>query len=140
MPDIVPHLRLTLDGARRILDAAHARALAMGVPQNIVVVDEGGHMLAMVRMDGAKPLSVLSAHAKAKTAASVRAPTGGAPADAELKLAMAQDLHFTNLRGGLPIVVDGACIGAIGVGSGSGDQDLEVARAGLAALAGAQAF
>ena len=141
MADIVPHLRLTLDGARRILDAAHARAVEIGVPQNIVVVDEGGHMLAMIRMDGAKPLSVLSAHAKAKTAAGRCAYRGGgAPADAELKLAMAQDLHFTNLRGGLPVIVDGACIGAIGVGSGSGDQDVDVARAGIAALAGARTF
>jgi glc operon protein GlcG len=140
MTDIVPHLKLTLAGARRILDAALARAEAMGVPQNIVVVDEGGHLLAMLRMDGAKPLSVLSAQAKARTAASIRAPSGSAPPEAELKLALAQDLAFTNLRGGLPILVDGKCLGAIGVGSGSSDQDVEVARAGLAALAGAQAF
>ncbi|MBL8701327.1 MAG: heme-binding protein [Alphaproteobacteria bacterium] len=137
MTDTVAHLKLTLAGAQRILAAAQARAQAMGVPQNIVVTDDGGHMLAMARMDGAKPLSVMSAFAKAKTAASARAPTGGAAADVELKLALAQDLHYTNLRGGLPIIVDGKCIGAIGVGSGTGDQDVEVAKAGLAALAGA---
>lgn len=140
MPDVVPHLKLTLAGAQRVLAAAQAKAEAMGVPQNIVVTDEGGHMMAMARMDGAKPLSVASAHAKAMTAASGRAPTGGAAADVEVKLALAQGLRHTNLRGGLPIVVDGRCIGAIGVGSGTGDQDVEVARAGLAALAGAQAF
>jgi glc operon protein GlcG len=140
MTDTLPHLKLTLAGAQRVLAAAQARAEAMGVPQNIVVTDEGGHMLAMARMDGAKPLSVLSAHAKAKTAASARAPTGAIAADAEIKLALAQELNFTNLRGGFPIIVDGACIGAIGVGSGSGDQDVEVAKAGLAALAGAQRF
>jgi uncharacterized protein GlcG (DUF336 family) len=140
MTDTIAHRKLTLAGAQRIVAAALAKAQAMGVPQNIVVTDEGGHMLAMVRMDGAKPLSVMSAHAKAKTAASARVPTGGAAADMELKLALAQDLNYTNLRGGLPIVLDGACIGAIGVGSGTGDQDVEVARAGIAALAGAQMF
>lgn len=138
MTDTIAHLKLTLAGAQKILAAAQARAQAMAVPQNIVVTDEGGHMLAMARMDGAKPLSIMSAFAKAKTAASARVPTGGAPADVELKLALAQDLNYTNLRGGLPIIVDGKCIGAIGVGSGTGDQDVEVAKAGLAALAGAQ--
>lgn len=140
MSDTLPHLKLSLAGAQKILAAALAKAEAMGVPQNVVITDEGGHLLAMARMDGAKPLSVLSAHAKAKTAASARAPTGAIAADAEIKLSLAQDLHFTNLRGGFPIVVDGKCIGAIGVGSGSGDQDVEVARAGLAALPGAQGF
>lgn len=138
MTDTTPHLKLTLAGAQKILAAAQARAQAMGVPQNIVITDDGGHMLAVARMDGAKHLSILSAHAKAKTAASTRMPTGYAAADAELKLAMAQDLNFTNLKGGLPIIVDGQCIGAIGVGSGTGDQDVECAKAGLAALAGAK--
>jgi len=140
MTDTMAHLKLTLAGAQKILNAALTKAAAMGVPQNIVISDDGGHMLAMARMDGAKPLSVLSAFAKAKTAASARVPTGGAAADAELKLALAQDLQFTNLRGGLPIVIEGKCIGAIGVGSGTGDQDVEVAKAGLAALPGAQSF
>ena len=140
MSDTLPHLKLTLAGAQKILAGALARAEAMGVPQNVVITDEGGHLLAMARMDGAKPLSVLSAHAKAKTAASARAPTGGIPADAEIKLSLAQDLNFTNLRGGFPVVVDGKCIGAIGVGNGTGDQDVDVAKAGLAALPGAQLF
>jgi glc operon protein GlcG len=140
MYDTLPHLKLSLGGAQKILAAALAKAEEIGVPQNVVITDDGGHLLAMARMDGAKPLSVLSAHAKAKTAASARAPTGGIAADAEIKLSLAQDMNFTNLRGGFPIVVDGKCVGAIGVGSGSGDQDVEVARAGLAALPGAQRF
>ena len=140
MPDTLAHLKLTLAGAQKILGAALAKAEAMGVPQNIVITCDGGHMLVMARMDGAKPLSVLSAFAKAKTAASARVPTGGAAAEIELKLALAQDMNYTNLRGGLPIIVDGKCIGAIGVGSGTGDQDVEVAKAGLAALQGAQGF
>ena len=138
MSDTVPHLKLTHAGARKILDGAIAKAEAMGVPQCIAVVDDGGNMLAFVRMDGAKFLSATSAINKARTAASTRAPTGGAHAEIEVKLAIATDGGFTNLKGGLPVIVDGHCVGAIGVGSGTGDQDAEVGRAALAAL-GAQA-
>jgi uncharacterized protein GlcG (DUF336 family) len=140
MADTVPHLKLTLAGAQKILAASIAKAEAMGVPQDIAIVDDGGNMLAFARMDGARVLSALSAIAKAKTAASIRNATGGVDPETALKLALAQDLNFTNLRGGLPIVVDGKCLGAIGVGSGTGEQDVECARAGLSALAGAQKF
>jgi len=56
----------------------------------------------------------------------------GVATEIELEFALAQELNYTNLRGGLPIVIEGKCIGAIGVGSGTGDQDVEVAKAGLA--------
>jgi uncharacterized protein GlcG (DUF336 family) len=137
MPDIVPHARLTAAGARRILDAAIAKAEAMGVPQCISVVDDGGHLLAFTRMDGAKVLSIDSSLRKAMTAASSRARTGGTPAEYELKLGLATQGKFVNLKGGVPIVVDGHVVGAVGVGSGTGEQDLEVAIAGVAALPGA---
>jgi uncharacterized protein GlcG (DUF336 family) len=52
----------------------------------------------------------------------------------EIKLALAAQNQATSLKGGLPIIIDGAFVGAIGVGSGTGDQDAEVARAALAAL------
>ena len=57
-----------------------------------------------------------------------------------IKLALATDGNRVNLPGGVPIIVDGHVIGGIGVGSGTGAQDLEVAKAGIAALEGAQAF
>jgi glc operon protein GlcG len=132
--DTVAHSKLTHDGALRLLAAAIAKAQSMGVPQCIAVVDDGGHMMAFVRMDGAKFMSAASALAKARTAASNRQPTGGAHAEIELKLAIATDGGFTNLKGGLPVIVNGHCIGAIGVGSGTGDQDAEVGRAALAAI------
>ncbi len=59
------------------------------------------------------------------------------PADVEMKLAIGTSGKLTNLKGGVPIAVDGMVIGGIGVGSGTGDQDLEVAKAGLAAIEGA---
>jgi uncharacterized protein GlcG (DUF336 family) len=138
MADTVPHSKLTHDGALRLIQAAMAKAQQMGVPQCIAVVDDGGNMLAFVRMDGAKFLSASSALNKARTAASTRQATGGAHAEVEIKLAIATGGGFTNLKGGLPVILNGHCVGAIGVGSGTGDQDAEVGRAALAAV-GAEA-
>ena len=104
------------------------------------VVDDGGNLLAFTRMDGAKVLSIESAIRKAETAASSRAPTGRIVGELEFRLAHATGGRLTNLKGGLPIVVEGITIGGIGVGSQTGDEDLEVARAGVAALAGAATF
>jgi len=134
MADIVPHLKLTHSGALKVLHAAIAKAKEMGVPQCIAIVDDGGNMLAFVRMDGAKVLSALSATNKAKTAASGRVPTGDLPADLGAKLSVATQGKMVNLKGGQPIVIDGKVVGGIGVGSGTGDQDNEVAHAGLRAL------
>ena len=134
MSDTVPHSKLTHQGALKLIQAAIAKAQQMGQPQCIAVVDDGGNMLAFVRMDGAKFLSATSALNKARTAASIRAPTGGAPADIEIKLAIATESGFTNLKGGLPVILNGHCVGAIGVGSGTGEQDAEVGRAALAAI------
>jgi glc operon protein GlcG len=129
-----PSTQLTLAGAHAVLHAALDKAEAMGVPQCVAVVDAGGNTMAFARMDGAKVLSELSSTTKARTAASSRAATGGIRPDAELKLALATGGMLTNLNGGLPIVVDGEVIGAVGVGSGTGEQDIEVAQAGLDAF------
>jgi glc operon protein GlcG len=134
---VARHLRLTHDGALMIIEAAVAKAQAMGVPQCIAVVDDGGNLLAFLRMDGSKFLSIDSAIRKALTAVSGRAPTGNVPADVDMKLAVATSGKLVNLKGGIPIVVDRMIIGGIGVGSGTGAQDLEVAIAGLAAIEGA---
>jgi glc operon protein GlcG len=138
MTDTVTRLALTHEGALRVLHAAVDRAAALATPQCIAVVDERGRLLAFVRMDGAKFLSVQTAQRKALTAADRRTATGGVEAGHDLKLALVTDGRLTNLKGGLPIVVDGQVLGAIGVSSGSGEEDLEVAKAGLAAIAGAK--
>jgi glc operon protein GlcG len=129
-----PTLKLTHAGALKALAGAVAKAEALGVPQNISIVDEGGNLLAFVRMDGAKLLSRETSLSKAVTAASHRQPSSRLDPKNEVKLALAAGQRLTNLEGGLPIVIDGHCIGAIGVGSGTGAQDVEVARAGLAAI------
>jgi uncharacterized protein GlcG (DUF336 family) len=140
MADTVASLKLTSDGAMRLLQAAIAKAREMKVPQCIAVVDAGGHLLAFCRMDGAFALSVDTALMKAMTAASYGIPTGGIEAGIDIKLAIATHGKRINLPGGLPVIVDGHVIGGIGVGSGTGEQDRQVANAALAALSGAKTF
>ena len=140
MADTKQTLKLTSKGAMKILQAAMEKATAMGVPQCITIVDPGGHMLAFCRMDGAFILSNDSSMKKAVTAAIYGQLTGQMDDSIALKLAIATDGKRVNLPGGVPIIVDGHVIGGIGVGSGTGAQDLEVAKAGIAALEGAQHF
>jgi glc operon protein GlcG len=124
----------------RILQAAATKAAALGVPQCISVVDPGGHLLAFTRMDGAFVQSIATSLRKAMTAASYSEPTGNIAEGIDLRLAIATEGQRINLPGGLPIIVDGHTIGGSGVGYGTGAQDLEVAKAGLAALPGARRF
>ena len=128
---------LTAAGARAVLDAALAEADRIGVPQNVAVVDVGGHLLAFGRSDGARTGSVPIAISKAVSAATRKRPTGdegGGDPVAQIRLALAAD-RVTGLAGGFPIVIDGHVAGGIGVSSGTTDDDIAVARAGLAALA-----
>jgi glc operon protein GlcG len=139
------HAKLTLEGARAVLAAAERHAIEIKVPMNIAVVDDGAHLLAFARMDGAKPASVAVSLVKARAAAMRRAPTGPAMADDQVNVALALGLasaasdHQTPVRGGLPLIVDGEVVGAIGVSAGTEDQDLDVARAGVAAFEKAKA-
>jgi len=135
-----PHLKLTHEGALCLLNAAVAKATEMNQPQCIAIVDDGCNLLAYVRMEGAKVLSEQSALRKAKTAASSRGVTGNLPAELGARLAAATNGAVTNLQGGMPIVVNGYVIGGIGVGSGTGEQDREVANYALSQLAGATVF
>lgn len=134
MTPVRPALKLTHAGALRVLDAAIEAAAAMGVPQCIAIVDEGCNLLAFVRMDGSRVLSIESATRKAMTAATTGRPTGEIAAEKALALAAATDGRMTNLLGGLPLLVEGQVVGGIGVGSGTGEQDLDVARQAVAAF------
>ena len=136
-------VQLNLAGAETILEAAKKKAAAMGLTVNIAVVDDGGHLLAFARMDGARPASATTALTKAVSAATFRQETGPMPAKGEPDLLLSLSLQnaaaasggkITTLKGGVPIVVDGQVIGAVGVGGGSGEQDVEVAKAGIQAL------
>ena len=140
MTDTVASLKLTYQGAMKLLHAAVAKATHMGVPQCISIVDTGGHLLVFARMDGAFSQSIDTSLMKARTATSYGRPTGDIPTGVDLKLAIATKGARINLPGGLPIIVDGHVIGGIGVGSGTGEQDRQVAMAALAALPGARSF
>ena len=140
MPDTTPTLKLTSEGAMKILQAAIKKANEMNVPQCISVVDSGGLLLAFFRMDGAFVMSNTSSRRKAETAAAYGIPTGDIPEGIDIKLAIVTNGERVNLPGGLPLIIEGQVVGAIGVGSGTGQQDLEVAKVGVSALDGAQNF
>jgi uncharacterized protein GlcG (DUF336 family) len=131
---------LSYEGAQVMLAAGIVKATEMKVPQCISIVDAGGHLLAFARMDGAFALSMQTSLRKAQTAASYGEPTGNIAAGVDIKLAIATEGQRINLPGGLPIIVDGRVIGAIGVGSGTGEQDREVAAAALKVIPGARQF
>ena len=131
-------VRLTLEGACRIIAGAEKQASEMKLKMNIAVVDDGGHLLAFARMDGACPASGYTAITKATTAATFRQDTGPLPKgtiapDLLLNLSLqnaaaASGGKVTTLLGGIAVTVDGQVIGGVGVGGGSGEQDAEVAR------------
>jgi glc operon protein GlcG len=134
------HPKLTLEGARAVLSTAQRRANEMRCPVNVAVVDDGAHLLVFERMDGAKLSSIAIALVKAQAAAMRRAPTGPAMTGDQvnvpltLGLATASPCDQTPIRGGVPLIVDGEVVGAIGVSAGTEDQDADIARAGAAAL------
>lgn len=136
-------VQLNLAGAETILAAGKKKAADTGLKVNIAVVDDGGHLVAFARMDGGRPASGATALTKAVSAATFRQETGSLPAKGEPDLLLSLSLpaaaaasggKLTPLKGGVPIVVDGQVIGAVGVGGGSGEQDAEVAKAGIKAL------
>jgi glc operon protein GlcG len=134
------HSKLTLEGAKAALAAAEAHAARIGVPMNIAIVDDGGHLIAFERMDGAKLSSIDIALNKAHAAAIRRQATGPARSGEEVSLLLSLGLAIgsraqqTPIRGGIPLEANGECVGAIGVSAGTEDQDTEVARAGVAAF------
>lgn len=133
-------IQLGLAGAEAVLKAAKEKAESLGVKGNIAVVDDGGHLLAFARMDGGRPASATTALAKAVSAATFRQETGPLPPKGEpdtllsLSVQNASGGKVTALKGGVPIEIDGQVVGAVGVGGGTGEQDVEVARAGVREL------
>ena len=130
---------LTHEGAMTMLGAAIAKADQIGQPQCIVIVDASGELVAEMKMTGAKFLSRKSARAKALTAASIAGPTTNIPEAVRPAIGAATQGCVTGLPGGLPIKIDGILLGGIGIGSGSGEQDIAVANAALGAI-GAEVF
>ena len=137
-------MRLNLAGAEAVVRGARAQSTAMNLKVNIAVVDDGGHLLAFARMDGARPASSYTAITKATASATLRSetrplPPGSTSPDPLLNLSVQNAAamsggKFTTLYGGIPIVVEEQVIGAVGVGGATGEQDAEIARAGVSAF------
>lgn len=132
---MITTLNISVDKAERVIEAATAEALRIGVPQNIAVVDTAGHLVAFRRMDGAKFLSIEIAIAKAVTAASSKKSTADImpatqPGQPGFGLQHFNAGRFTTLGGGFPLRAGNAVVGAIGVSSGSVAEDVVVACAG----------
>ncbi len=128
-----------LDRAKKLLAAAEYKALEIGVPMVIAVVDDGGNLVAQQRMDGALLASISLALDKAYTAVALKLPTDQAaavvtPGRELFGLNTAGNGRFIVFGGGFPIVERGVVIGAIGVSGGSVHEDMLVAKAALAAL------
>ncbi len=131
--------RLTLSDARLVLEGSEAKAREIGIDMDIAVVDDGGHLLAFIRMDKARVTSIDVAINKAFTAACARKATheysaiagAGGPA---FGIHSSNQGRFMIFGGGLPIFINGTIAGGVGCSSGSPEEDRAVAQAGIDSL------
>ena len=127
---------LDLDAVKRIAAAAEGEAQHHAWAVSIAIVDDGGHLLWLQRLDGAPPISAHIAPAKARTAALGRRESRVYEEminQGRMSFLSAPDLHGM-LEGGVPILVGGQCVGAVGVSGVKSNEDAQIARAGIAAL------
>ena len=130
---------ISLQDARRVIAGAEAKAREIGQPMDIAVVDDGGNLRAHVRMDGALIGSIAISINKAYTAIALQMQTknlvdvtqSGQPL---FGLSDSAGGRIVIFPGGIPLVRDGRVIGAVGVSSGTVEQDQEVAEAGAGAV------
>lgn len=131
--------RLDLDDANMIVAAARAKAEEIGVPVCIAVTDESGNLIAFGRMDDTKPTSVELAIDKGYSAAGVKKGTHvlgevSLPGEPAYGLSSTLGGRMVVLTGGIPVLLDGEVVGAVGVSAGSPAQDLAIAEAGVSAF------
>jgi len=137
--------RLTSGGAKTMLAAAIAKAEEFGIAVTVAIVDAGGHLLSLERMDGGRFHTVHSSTTKAVTAASNKRPTttrGAQGQDLDTLHAIGLSLaagpaRWTAMEGGFPIIVGGQCLGGIGVSGGDWRQDEDIAKAAVDAVGAA---
>ena len=127
---------LTLDDAKKIGAAAEAEALANNWPVVIAIVDDGGHLMWLQRLDGVAPISSYIAPAKAKTAAmGKRESKIYEDVINNGRFSFLSAPHIDGmLEGGVPIIYDGHVVGAVGVSGVKSTEDAQIAKAGIAAL------
>lgn len=126
---------LTLEDCVKVSAAAEAEARKNGWNVAIAILDDGGHQLHFVRMDGATPANAAIAVEKGRTAALSRRSSGVWEEIVKGgRTAMLKMPGILPVQGGLPIVADGSCIGAVGVSGVQSHQDEQIAQAGIDAL------
>ena len=127
---------LSLADVKRIALASEAEALKNNWAVSIAIVDDGGHMLWMQRLDGTAPISAHIAPAKARTAALGRRESKvyeDIINQGRMSFLSVPELEGM-LEGGVPIMVNGHCVGAVGVSGVKSPEDAQIAKAGIAAL------
>jgi glc operon protein GlcG len=122
---------LSLDAANKIVAGAIAEAKANNWSVDIAIVDEGGNLLSFQRMDGASIGAIDAAIGKARTASLYRRPTKVLEEVAKTRPALLTLPNSVLLQGGVPVVVNGQIVGAVGVGGVTSQQDEQIAEAGL---------
>jgi uncharacterized protein GlcG (DUF336 family) len=134
--------RLTHAGARKMMATAIDKAREAGIEISCAVTDAGGHIIALERMDGGRFHTLHSATTKAVCAASNRRTTsakGAAGQDLDVTHALGLALaagpeRWTAMEGGCPVLVEGQCIGGIGVSGGDWQTDLRIAQAAVESI------
>ena len=127
---------LTLDDVKKIAAAAEAEAMAHKWAVSIAIVDDGGHLLWLQRLDGAPATSAMIGPAKAYTAALGQRETKvyeDVINNGRYSFLSAPGINGL-LEGGVPIMVGGECVGAVGVSGVKSNEDAQIAKAGIAAL------
>jgi uncharacterized protein GlcG (DUF336 family) len=128
--------RLDIADAQKLIEGARAKAREIGVPMCIAIADESGGLIAFERMDGGKTTSITIAIDKAFTAGGARKAThdygkASQPGGPAYGIGSAIGGRLMVVGGGLPVSVSGTVVGAIGVSSGTPQQDMDVAQAGI---------
>jgi uncharacterized protein GlcG (DUF336 family) len=133
-----PRLTITIDAARTMIDAAFAKGEEKGIPFAVAIVDEGGNPVAFARQDGCVLAALTLCRKKAQAAVGFGSPTEGfwefVKDDPALLVGVAGDPDLLVLAGGIPLKVDSAVVGAIGVSGAHYRDDNEVAQAAAAAF------
>lgn len=132
---MIPHHALSLSDAKTMADAARTEAAKNGWNVVIAIVDDGGHLVYLERMDGTQKASCIVAQEKARSAIMFKRPTVALEkVIADGRIAMTTLPDVTMVEGGLPIVYRDVFVGAIGISGVQSSQDGIVAKAGLDAL------
>ena len=125
---------LTLEDCKKIAAAAEAEARRNNWNVCIAILDDGGHLLHLARMDGSTPANARIAVEKGRTAAETRRSTANWQERVAKRTELLRMPGVTPVQGGVPIVVDGTCVGAVGVSGVQSHEDEQIAAAGIKAL------